>query len=140
MAVTKDGKLYSWGYGDGGWLGTKPSNIQHISLHEETAVQLPYTSVCTFNSKYSLIIPQKNKLLQEWYVKKVSAGQGHTLILCDERDINTEEYESAAGYEGITNSTTRPNNNSKKSIDPDLSLLLTWCRCGNTDKIKQVSL
>lgn len=100
MAVSVQGYLYAFGYGDGGWLGLEPPSaeegleqVEVDSLSPAQAALLPesHREICCFDSRYSVLWPKKVDSLADYSVRTVRAGAGHSVFLCEPRDSGEEQ-------------------------------------------------
>lgn len=87
MAITRSGKLYTWGYGDGGWLGIRPSpDALKVEVEDPVAANLyPHVSVRSFDSRHNVVTPQRVRFLSDWNVARVRAGGGHMVVQCSDQ-------------------------------------------------------
>jgi len=85
MAKDAAGYLYSWGYGDGGWMGLKPPAEEDLTVFEcDDAADYPiirgHTHIRSFDSTHTVILPAKVTLLKNKIVDKMRCGGAHTII------------------------------------------------------------
>lgn len=90
VATDSEGYLWSWGYGDGGWMGLKPPLEEEMSIFEsDDALDYPiltgHTHIRSFDSTHTCIVPQKVTLLKNKMVQSVRAGGAHTIIFATPR-------------------------------------------------------
>lgn len=89
MAVTKEGHLFTWGYGDGGWLGVSPALVRkHVETDNIASMRshqiISELNVSSFDSRHSVLRPQR----VTWFsdhdcaVRNVRAGGGHMIAIC----------------------------------------------------------
>ncbi|EKU22126.1 hect domain and rld 4, partial [Nannochloropsis gaditana CCMP526] len=79
MVVTEAGRLYTWGYGDGGWLGLeRASKLPYV---EPCPPVTKYGATCSFDSDFNACLPAVVSTLSHLRVEKVVAGGGHTIIM-----------------------------------------------------------
>jgi hypothetical protein len=92
MAITVDGSLFCWGYGDGGWLGMEPPlrlpQVEADNLTPMQASLLPdaQQEICCFDSRHSVLRPRMVDPLRQYAVRAVRGGAGHTIAFCEPRD------------------------------------------------------
>jgi hypothetical protein len=86
------GDLYSFGYGDGGWLalGPPPPGLPQVEidlLSPGQAANLPagQQELCCFDSRHSVMVPRRVSCLSAVDVKHVRAGAGHMILFCEPR-------------------------------------------------------
>jgi alpha-tubulin suppressor-like RCC1 family protein len=101
MAITKSGALYSWGYGDGGWLGIAPPSrlpfVESDTVAEGSSVQFSQTQ--SFESRHNVITPQRVRLLSQYCVERVRCGGAHSVFFCGVRkddDDDTGDFDLVA--------------------------------------------
>jgi alpha-tubulin suppressor-like RCC1 family protein len=129
MALSREGYLYAWGYGDGGWLGLQPQgnmpNIDPDSPPDTIGRGVIHTKA--FDSCHNVLIPQRVKLMSNKIISKVRCGGGHTIIFSTNRPIDeTPTAISSVGKFGKmvtsafkTSSSNNNNNNNKEDINKD---------------------
>ena len=106
MAKDVAGYLYSWGYGDGGWMGLKPPPEESMPVFDcDDAADYPiirgHTHIRSFDSTHTVIMPDKVALLKNKIVEKMRCGGAHTIIFASPRpstvfDKSEQEGEDAA--------------------------------------------
>eukprot|EP01034_Spumella_vulgaris_P026890 gene26889-33539_t len=91
VAITQQGHVFAWGYGDGGWLGMRPPvhmvslDCDHISP-AQAALATHHAHATSFDSRHNVIVPQKIRFLaDEWRVDRVRAGGAHMVLMCSPR-------------------------------------------------------
>ena len=141
MAVSRLGRLYAWGYGDGGWLGISPPSpspaIPLPYFESENAAEHPIIdahSTCSFDSNLNVLVPRCVKLLATSKVEGVRCGGGHTVLFVSLRSPE-EEKECAAydekNHEGdeLDGKGGRGAEEDGKDGDRDRDeQLISWCR------------
>jgi len=107
MAKDANGYLYSWGYGDGGWMGLKPPAEEDMTVFEcDDAADYPiirgHTHIRSFDSTHTVILPAKLTLLKNKVVEKVRCGGAHTIIFASPRPSavfdNNDDQEADAAH------------------------------------------
>ena len=100
--TTKAGELYSFGYGDGGWLGVSPpASLPQVELDNLTPTQasaLPdsQSEIRCFDSRHSVLRPRLVDALTKYVVRGVRSGAGHAIFFCDPKS-EAEQQDSVAG-------------------------------------------
>jgi alpha-tubulin suppressor-like RCC1 family protein len=96
VAITQQGHVFTWGYGDGGWLGIRPPShmvsldCDHTSP-SQAALATSNAHAISFDSRHNIIVPQKMRFLaDEWRVERVRAGGAHMLLMCSPRLQNND--------------------------------------------------
>jgi hypothetical protein len=91
VAITQQGHVFAWGYGDGGWLGMRPPShmvsldCDHVSP-AQAALATSHAHATSFDSRHNVIVPQKIRFLaDEWRVERVRAGGAHMVMMCSPR-------------------------------------------------------
>lgn len=79
MVVTRQGRLYSWGYGDGGWLGLE--HASELPYVEPCQPVTKYGATCSFDSDFNACLPSLVTALAHLKVEKVVGGGGHTIVM-----------------------------------------------------------
>eukprot|EP00616_Rhizochromulina_sp_CCMP1243_P013771 CAMPEP_0118993936 /NCGR_PEP_ID=MMETSP1173-20130426/55968_1 /TAXON_ID=1034831 /ORGANISM="Rhizochromulina marina cf, Strain CCMP1243" /LENGTH=199 /DNA_ID=CAMNT_0006945195 /DNA_START=33 /DNA_END=628 /DNA_ORIENTATION=+ len=85
-ALSADGYLYTWGYGDGGWLG-QPRN--KAPLVEPGPPTVKHGETCSFDSGLNHFLPNLVNDLSDIQVTSVTCGGAHTVMLAIARDALT---------------------------------------------------
>lgn len=86
-AVDESGKLWTWGYGDGGWLGTpRNEDGEPPNFETEDPTEFPFIEgheiVSTFMSQMCVIVPKKvGQLVGRVNVEKVRCGDSHCVAI-----------------------------------------------------------
>jgi hypothetical protein len=112
FALTSRGELYTWGYGDGGWLGIHPPEQLPYVESELPPPPLPrggslsdnyYFNVYTrsFDSELNVLRPCPVAMAADRYVKWTRCGGGHAIFCIgiipgEEGGITREEEEAVA--------------------------------------------
>lgn len=88
-AVDDMGRLWTWGYGDGGWLGTHRSEDgEPPNFETEDPTEFPFIEgheiVSTFMSQMCVIVPKKvAQLVGRVSVRMVRCGDSHCVAIAD---------------------------------------------------------
>lgn len=93
-------RLYTWGYGDGGWLGLeRASKLPYV---EPCPPVTKYGATCSFDSDFNACLPAVVSTLSHLRVEKVVAGGGHTIILARriQRRFSRAERKVVQGLDG----------------------------------------
>lgn len=87
MAITGGGKLLTWGYGDGGWLGMRPpTDMIRVETDTPMAANLsPHIEITSFDSTHNVVIPHRVRFLSDWCVTEARGGGAHTVVFCSEK-------------------------------------------------------
>mmetsp|Transcript_19638 Transcript_19638/g.33350 ORF Transcript_19638/g.33350 Transcript_19638/m.33350 type:complete len:666 (-) Transcript_19638:1948-3945(-) len=91
MVVTALGQLFCFGYGDGGWLGIRPpANPPVVEADSLTGTQATdmgdaFAHIQCFDSRHSVLSPQRVAFLSEWEVQRACGGAGHMVVTCTPR-------------------------------------------------------
>jgi alpha-tubulin suppressor-like RCC1 family protein len=98
MAKDAAGYLYSWGYGDGGWMGLKPPAEEDMAVFEcDDAADYPiirgHTHIRSFDSTHTVILPAKVTLLKNKIIDKMRCGGAHTIIFASPRSSTVFDKE-----------------------------------------------
>ena len=86
-AVDAKGGMWSWGYGDGGWLGiSRTEDGEPPSYESENPTEFPFIEdhdiVSTFMSSMCVIVPKKVKQLDgQIKVLYTRCGDGHCVVI-----------------------------------------------------------
>lgn len=70
-ATSRDGSLFTWGYGDGGWLGLKRPNAHSIPVYDSDRMDVgariseQHPQIRSFDSRHTVVRPQRVKYLSE---------------------------------------------------------------------------
>lgn len=72
-------RLYSWGYGDGGWLGLE--HASELPYVEPCQPVTKYGATCSFDSNFNACLPSLVTALAHLKVEKVVGGGGHTIVM-----------------------------------------------------------
>jgi len=70
-ATSRNGDLYTWGYGDGGWLGLKRPSAQSMPIYDSDKMDVgvriveQYAHIRSFDSRHTVVRPQRVKYLSE---------------------------------------------------------------------------
>eukprot|EP00606_Chrysophyceae_sp_TOSAG23-5_P001438 GSChrysophyteH2.ASY1.ANO1.973.1 assembled CDS len=99
MAKDVDGYVYSWGYGDGGWMGLKPPPRDEMILVEsDDAAKYPiingHSHVRSFDSYHTVIQPQKLTILKNKVVHAMRCGGAHTILFATPRPASSTALSS----------------------------------------------
>lgn len=104
MAITETGDLYSWGYGDGGWLGLDIPASRRLPLLEsdsESPLAILVPQSRSFDSMYNVLIPKYVRSLSNYHVDTVRAGGCFSIVFCSERKfISLASSESSKNIPG----------------------------------------
>ena len=157
MATTQSGHLYAWGYGDGGWLGIKPPNMNSLPiLDPDTIVEnnpgntsllnLPPLTQA-FDSHLNVLAPQRVKVSN--FIEKVRCGGAHTIIFaCEKAVISVVETDDSNLIGSSISKKNEYNNNLFNYLDNESKMrfesiaaslatvdkveltdqLISWCR------------
>mmetsp|Transcript_24318 Transcript_24318/g.35630 ORF Transcript_24318/g.35630 Transcript_24318/m.35630 type:complete len:598 (+) Transcript_24318:102-1895(+) len=105
FAYTTNGELYTWGYGDGGWLGIGP--LEDMPYIESENPPVPnhgdyYYNVYTrsFDSTLNILRPCPVYLPNDKYIKWARCGGGH-VVFCVGTWEHTEQYLTAKEVEAV---------------------------------------
>ncbi len=88
-AVDDKGGMWSWGYGDGGWLGIpRTEDGDPPNFESEDPTKFPFIEgheiVATFMGQMCVIVPKKVKQLEgKANVRYVRCGDGHAIAVCE---------------------------------------------------------
>jgi hypothetical protein len=135
FAISKEGELYGWGHGDGGWLGImmplptqslpyidaeEPSNAQfQPQFIEASALSLS----SSFESRLNVLTPRLVEAYRGHVIRKVRCGADFTLI------VSTGS--SAPQFMTTAIEVT-------SSISHELSEdVITWCRHGRSEELRR---
>mmetsp|Transcript_16577 Transcript_16577/g.24937 ORF Transcript_16577/g.24937 Transcript_16577/m.24937 type:complete len:602 (+) Transcript_16577:124-1929(+) len=106
FARTVNGELYTWGYGDGGWLGIEPADDVPYVESENPPVNHIYTK--SFDSTVNVLRPSPVYLPHDRYIKWVRCGGGHAIFCLGMWDSSEGAYAHAdEEMIGTTRLTTR---------------------------------
>ena len=101
FAVSTAGELYTWGYGDGGWMGICPSmDLPYVESEQPPPAPIrshtnqgypcqDYTR--SFDSTLNVLRPSRVPMAPDRYVKWVRCGGGHALFCVGVRPTHTGE-------------------------------------------------
>ena len=110
--LTAEGGLYTFGYGDGGWLGLQPpADLQQVEVDSLTPAQAAVLGehqqeIRCFDSRHSALAPRCVTLLCDLYaVREVRAGAGHMITMCEPR-TNADTPLSGKGIAATTTSSS----------------------------------
>lgn len=85
FATTSCGNLFTWGYGDGGWMCVKPSyDLPYVESESPPVVGAHGRHfdghTRSFDSRLNVLYPSVVDIPRDRYVKWVRCGGGHTII------------------------------------------------------------
>ena len=105
FAITQTGTLFTWGYGDGGWLGLKPPKyLERVDTDNPLQVTNRLNNLSylrCFDSRMDVINPQPVEHLLNRFVEYVSAGAGHMIIITSNlvRTIHSDAIHFSQNHE-----------------------------------------
>jgi hypothetical protein len=137
--ITSSGVVYTWGYGDGGWLGLEPmTNVPYVesefpSPPHTSDAKTFYNTACTrsFDSNINLLrpLPVTHFIQQNYRVNWIRNGGGH-VIYCAEYDESMaarsrNHFQDESKFFGSSSLSSSMEKDSKYSVKESSATVIT---------------